>query len=160
MGDGIAVYSVRTLFNQLAVQNVAVVLPFRLTFSKMMIGSDLFPKDGEFAERVALQQDQLQLMRVQGQLSILTSLGHFVTPHLVRVGYLVRAGNKRADIWHAVLGATCGAGMQPARRRCLAGGLRVESAGASSCCFCFARRRAHTLTVISLKGLRIGNKGK
>jgi hypothetical protein len=51
-----------------------------------------------------------------------------MTPHLVQVGFLVRAGNKRADIWRAVLGAPCGAGMQPARLRCLAGGLRVESA--------------------------------
>jgi hypothetical protein len=83
-----------------------------------------------------------------------------VTPHLVRVGFLVRAGNERSDFWRAALSAPCGAGMQPARRRCLAGGLRVESAGASSCCCCFARRRAHTLTVINLKGLRIGNKGK
>jgi hypothetical protein len=71
-----------------------------------MIGSDAFPKDGDFAELVTLQQDRLQLSIVQGQLSILTSLGPLRDPPLiVRVGFLVRAGNERADIiWRAALG--------------------------------------------------------
>jgi hypothetical protein len=75
-GDGIVLYSVCSLIKFVAVQNVAVFMPCRLTSSIMFVGSDPFPKDGDFAEWVALLQDRIQhSSRVQGQLSILTSLG-------------------------------------------------------------------------------------
>jgi hypothetical protein len=49
-GDGIVLYSVCSLINFVAVQNVAVFVPCRLTSSISMIGSDPFPEDGGFAE--------------------------------------------------------------------------------------------------------------